>query len=170
MLYNKQNYRTWSWSTNVILKWHLWLALKCSGNKIWRMAMGIWSFGMYFMLFVRLGNTLEEPAASIIRVTFNLFYSVDGGSRFLWNACIFLPNCMMACHTDHSLHRIVKTEVADSSKMVVLNYLTSYTGKQTLPWKLQISHIYLNIHGTCKYIRALRYTSLKWKAVATIRL
>jgi hypothetical protein len=35
------------------------------------------------MLFVRLGNTQEEPAASIIRVTFNLLYPVDGGSRFL---------------------------------------------------------------------------------------
>jgi len=149
MLYNKQNYWTWSSSTNVILKWHLWFALKCSGNKIWRMALGIWSLGCDVILG-RLGNTLEEPAASIIRVTFNLFYSADGGSRFLWNACIFLPNCTMAYRTDHSLHRIVKTWVACSSKMVALNYLTSYTSKQqSLPRKLQILQIYLNILGSC---------------------
>jgi hypothetical protein len=31
----------------------------------------------------KIGNALEEQAASIIRVTVNLFYSPDGGSRFL---------------------------------------------------------------------------------------
>lgn len=89
MLYNKRSYWTWSSSTTVIFEWHLWFALKCSGNKIWRMAFGIWSLGCDVMLLGRLGNTLEEPAASIIRVTFNLFYSADGGSRFLWNAFFF---------------------------------------------------------------------------------
>jgi hypothetical protein len=64
--------------------------------------------------------------------------------------CIFLPNCTMAYRIDHSLHRIVKTQVAGSSKMVVPNYLTSYISKQqSLPRKLQISQIYLNVLGSC---------------------
>jgi hypothetical protein len=47
------------------------------------MALGICLLGCDAMLFGRLGNALEELAASIFRVTFNLFYPVDVGSRFL---------------------------------------------------------------------------------------
>lgn len=150
MLYNKHNYWTSSSSTAVILEWHLWFALKCSGNKIWRMALGIWSLGCDVILLGRLGNALEEHAASIIRVTVNLFYSPDGGSRFLWNACIFLPNCTMAYRIDHSLHRIVKTggrffQNGGSKFLDIIHQQTTVIAKKTsdltnilkCPWQLQ---------------------------------
>jgi hypothetical protein len=76
----------------------------------------------------------------------------------------------MAYHTDHSLHRILKTggrfflnggskllDIIHQQTTVIAKKTSDLTNTLKYPWQLQ-------------YTRALRYTSLKWKALATIRL